>query len=161
MASIIEMPKLSDTMTTGTLARWLKKEGEAVKNGDMIASVETDKATMEVECFDDGILLKTYVAEGDSVPVGAPICAVGQKGEALPEGAAAAPTPKAAATEPSAPAEAEKPAAPTDTHLKASPLAKRIANEKGVDISTLTGTGPGGRIVRADVETAAAAPAPE
>jgi pyruvate dehydrogenase E2 component (dihydrolipoamide acetyltransferase) len=158
MASIIEMPKLSDTMTTGTLAKWLKKEGDAVKNGDMIASVETDKATMEVECFDDGILLKTYVSEGDSVPVGAPICAVGQKGEAVPEGGTAAPTPKATAPEeaPAPEAPAAAPAASEDTHIKASPLAKRIAKEKGVNIAALNGTGPGGRIVRADVEEAAA-----
>jgi pyruvate dehydrogenase E2 component (dihydrolipoamide acetyltransferase) len=158
MSSIIEMPKLSDTMTTGTLAKWLKKEGETVKTGDMIASVETDKATMEVECFDDGVILKTFVNEGDSVPVGAPMCAVGKPGEAIP-GAAAATTPKAADTKP---AEAQPEAAPApattpiDAHIKASPLAKKVAAEKGVDIAKLTGTGPGGRIVRADVEAASA-----
>jgi pyruvate dehydrogenase E2 component (dihydrolipoamide acetyltransferase) len=163
MASIIEMPKLSDTMTTGTLAKWLKHEGDAVHNGDMIASVETDKATMEVECFDDGVLLKTYVAEGDNAPVGAPICAVGKPGEALPDGdTPAAPKAEDKPTTDAAPAEAPKPVeTAADTHLKASPLAKRIAKEKGVDIAALSGTGPGGRIVRADVEAAAANPQPK
>jgi pyruvate dehydrogenase E2 component (dihydrolipoamide acetyltransferase) len=157
MASIIEMPKLSDTMTTGTLAKWLKKEGEAVHSGDMIASVETDKATMEVECFDDGIILKTFVNEGDSVPVGAPMCVVGAKGEAIPGATDAAPAPKADDNK-AAPAEAEtanETAPAANERIKASPLAKKVAAEKGVNISTLTGTGPGGRIVRADVEASA------
>ena len=79
------MPKLSDTMTTGTLVKWLIKEGSPVSSGDMIAEVETDKATMEVECFEDGGMLKHYISEGDSIPIGAPICAVGEKGEAVPE----------------------------------------------------------------------------
>jgi len=85
MATLIAMPKLSDTMTVGTLVKWLKKEGDEVANGDMIAEVETDKATMEVECFDDGVLLKQYCAEGDEVEVGGPIAAVGEKGEDAPE----------------------------------------------------------------------------
>ncbi|MCC5834702.1 MAG: pyruvate dehydrogenase complex dihydrolipoamide acetyltransferase [Opitutales bacterium] len=85
MAEIIEMPKLSDTMSTGTLIKWLKKEGDKVAAGDMIAEVETDKATMEVENFEDGVLLKIYAQEGASVPVGGPICAVGEKGEDAPE----------------------------------------------------------------------------
>ncbi len=162
MASIIEMPKLSDTMTSGTLARWLKKEGDKVSSGDMIASVETDKATMEVECFDDGVILKTFVAEGDSVPVGAPMCAVGKPGEAVPGAGGASPAPAAA----DKPAESAAPEAPKaeasandGTRIKASPLAKRVAAEKGVDLAALSGTGPGGRIVRADVEAAAGSPA--
>lgn len=85
MADIIEMPKLSDTMTTGTLVRWLKKEGESVAAGEMIAEVETDKATMEVECFEDGHILKHYASEGESVAIGDPICAVGEKGEDAPK----------------------------------------------------------------------------
>jgi pyruvate dehydrogenase E2 component (dihydrolipoamide acetyltransferase) len=163
MASIIEMPKLSDTMTAGTLAKWLKKEGDKVSSGDMIASVETDKATMEVECFDDGVILKAFVAEGDSVPVGAPMCAVGKPGEAVPGTSGASPAPSAAekpaesaATAATAPAEVP---ASSDTRIKASPLAKKVAAEKGVDLAKLSGTGPGGRIVRADVEAAATAPA--
>ena len=86
MATIIDMPKVSDTMTTGTLVRWLKKEGDSVANGDMIAEIETDKATMEVECFEDGILLKSYCSEGDEVAVGDPIAAIGEAGETAPEG---------------------------------------------------------------------------
>jgi pyruvate dehydrogenase E2 component (dihydrolipoamide acetyltransferase) len=162
MASIIEMPKLSDTMTAGTLARWLKKEGDKVSSGDMIASVETDKATMEVECFDDGVILKTFVAEGDSVPVGAPMCAVGKPGEAVPGASGSSPAPAAAdkpAEEPAPEAPKAEAPAPSDARIKASPLAKRVAAEKGVDLAALSGTGPGGRIVRADVEAAATAPA--
>lgn len=168
MASIIEMPKLSDTMTEGTLASWLKKEGDTVESGDMIASVETDKATMEVECFDDGVILKTYVAEGDSVPVGAPICAVGEAGEKAPDpsGSAAGESAQDAVedkeTEPAAESAHAESAPQTDTRIKASPLAKKIAAEKGVNLSKLTGTGPGGRIIRADVEAAPkASPAKE
>ena len=159
MASIIEMPKLSDTMTAGTLAKWLKHEGEAVHSGDMIASVETDKATMEVECFEDGVILKTFANEGDNVPVGAPICAVGAKGEVVPSAkdAPAASADKPAEAQKTESAQTTPPA--SDTHIKASPLAKKIAADKGVDISTLTGTGPSGRIVRVDVEAAAEAAA--
>ena len=91
MATLIDMPKLSDTMTVGTLVRWLKNEGDAVANGDMIAEVETDKATMEVECFDDGVLIKQYCGEGDEVAVGDPIAAVGEAGEEAPAGTSSAP----------------------------------------------------------------------
>lgn len=164
MATIIEMPKLSDTMTTGTLAKWHKKEGDPVSSGDMIASVETDKATMELECFEDGVILKLYASEGDAVAVGAPVCAVGQKGEKAPGTESPANPAEAPATvETSAKSEAvsDTPSEPTpsaDTRIKASPLAKKIAAEKGVDISTITGSGPGGRIVREDVDKAAATP---
>ena len=99
MSELIEMPKLSDTMETGTLVSWLKNEGDSVSSGDMIAEVETDKATMEVECFADGIILKQYLKAGDSVPVGTPICAIGEKGEAAPAPEVGAPA-KPAATEP-------------------------------------------------------------
>ena len=81
MATIIDMPKLSDTMTVGTVANWLKKEGDKVSSGDIIAEIETDKATMELEAFDEGILLKQIVPAGGQVEVGAPICAIGKKGE--------------------------------------------------------------------------------
>jgi pyruvate dehydrogenase E2 component (dihydrolipoamide acetyltransferase) len=136
-----------------------------VSSGDMIASVETDKATMEVECFDDGVILKTFVAEGDSVPVGAPMCAVGKPGEAVP-GTSVASAPAAAERPVEGPApeapKAETPA-PDSARIKASPLAKKVAAEKGVNLATLNGSGPGGRIVRADVEAAGApvARAPE
>ena len=165
MASIIEMPKLSDTMTTGTLAKWLKKEGEKVSSGDMIASVETDKATMEVECFEDGVILKTFANEGDSIAVGAPMCAVGKPGEAVPDAGGTSLTP--AAEKASAKAASEPPkdeaTGPDGARVKASPLAKKVAADKGVDISRLAGTGPAGRIIRAAAEAASsgAAPAPQ
>lgn len=167
MANIIEMPKLSDTMTVGTLVKWLKQEGESVQSGDMLAEVETDKATMEVECFEDGVILKHYVPEGGQVPIKAPMCAIGEKGEAAPE-VSATPTPEAPKEEapqaptktsvstpeatpaPSAPAPVA--AAPSvDVHIKASPLAKRIAADKGLSLNNIKGSGPNGRIVKADV----------
>src|SRR5208337_1394269 len=95
MANIIDMPKLSDTMTVGTLIKWLKKEGDAVKTGDMLAEVETDKATMELESFFDGTLLAVFVKAGSQVPLGAPLCAIGKPGEKVD--APAAPAPVAAA----------------------------------------------------------------
>ncbi|MDF3056048.1 MAG: pyruvate dehydrogenase complex dihydrolipoamide acetyltransferase, partial [Rariglobus sp.] len=99
MANIIEMPKLSDTMTVGTLVKWLKKEGDAVKSGDTLAEVETDKATMELECFFDGIILKIFAEAGSQVALGEPLCAVGKPGETVeaPAGkpAAAKEAPKA------------------------------------------------------------------
>lgn len=84
MATLIDMPKLSDTMTVGTLVKWLKNEGDEIASGDMIAEVETDKATMEVECFDDGVLIKQYCGVGDEVAVGDAIAAIGEKGEEAP-----------------------------------------------------------------------------
>jgi len=189
MAEIIEMPKLSDTMTTGTLVAWLKKEGEAVSSGDMIAEVETDKATMEVECFEDGVILKHYAGEGDSVAIGDPICAVGEEGEEAPAASSgggsatteekateeAPPVEEAAAPVDETPARDERMAATEaspsafDGPMKASPLAKKLAKEKGVDLTTIQGSGPSGRIVKADVLAAAenppapakSAPAPE
>ena len=178
MATVIDMPKLSDTMTVGTLVKWLKNEGDPVENGDMIAEVETDKATMEVECFDDGILLKQYCQAGDEVPVGGAIAAVGEADETAPEPAASAPSEPAAAPEAEAsPTSAPEPT-PTavavtaniasetikpstseaDNRIRVSPLAKKIAAERGIDLSMLQGSGPGGRIVKADVEKAPTAP---
>src|ERR1700691_5760158 len=103
MATIIQMPKLSDTMTVGTLVKWLKQEGDAVKNGDMLAEVETDKATMELECFFDGTLLKIFTPAGTQVEVGAPLCAVGKPGEKVdsPTGA------QSGGAQPAAPAAAQ------------------------------------------------------
>lgn len=175
MATLIDMPKLSDTMTVGTLVRWLKNEGDAVANGDMIAEIETDKATMEVECFDEGILIKHYCSEGDEVAVADPIAAIGEAGEEAPAAtssapaaaapepvavveapAAAAPAPVAA---PAAPAPVAAPAASTGARIKASPLAKKIAAEKGLDLATILGSGPGGRILKEDVLNAKPVPA--
>src|SRR6185369_9510888 len=102
MANIIEMPKLSDTMTVGTLVKWLKKEGDAVKSGEMLAEVETDKATMELECFFDGTILKVFAPAGSQVALGAPLCAVGKPGEVVeaPAGKPAAPAAAPAKEEP-------------------------------------------------------------
>jgi pyruvate dehydrogenase E2 component (dihydrolipoamide acetyltransferase) len=195
MANIIEMPKLSDTMTVGTLIKWLKKEGDAVKTGDMLAEVETDKATMELESFFDGTLIAVFVKEGSQVPLGAALCAIGKPGEKVeapasaPAATPAAPAPApAAAPAPApapapvaegapaaspapqaapAPAPAPKAAAATQGgRVKISPLARKLATEKGISIEGLSGSGPGGRIVRADVLAAPAsggakrAPAP-
>jgi len=172
MAEIIEMPKLSDTMTVGTLVKWLKKEGDKVASGEMLCEVETDKATMEVENFVAGVVLKHYVPAGGQVPVGAPMCAIGQPGEAIPAAPtvapvkaaapakAVAPTPAPAAAPVAKPAPvAAQPATP-GARIKASPLAKKLAEEKGVSLGGVTGSGPGGRIVRADVLTAASQPKP-
>jgi pyruvate dehydrogenase E2 component (dihydrolipoamide acetyltransferase) len=173
MATLIDMPKLSDTMTVGTLVKWLKNEGDPVASGDMIAEVETDKATMEVECFDDGVLIKQYCGVGDEVAVGGAIAAVGEAGEEAPaaekstpaiatpepeatQAVAEAPTPAPAAPEP-APEIVPTPVVPaktTGSRIKASPLAKKIAAEKGIDLATIHGSGPSGRIVKADVENA-------
>jgi len=177
MADLIDMPKLSDTMTVGTLAKWLKNEGDAVKSGDMLAEVETDKATMEVESFFDGVILKIFVQAGAQVPIGTALCAIGKAGEKVEAPAAAAPVaaapaPKAEAGPAPAQAAAAKPAAagapasvpapaaprPAGERLRISPLARKLAAEKGVDPSSLTGSGPGGRIVRADVLAAGTAP---
>ncbi|MBL9204279.1 MAG: pyruvate dehydrogenase complex dihydrolipoamide acetyltransferase [Opitutaceae bacterium] len=176
MAQIIEMPKLSDTMTVGTLVKWLKKEGDVVKSGTMLAEVETDKATMELECFFDGTLLKIFAPAGSQVELGAPLCAVGKPGEVVeapakaptptakveskPEAAAAPPpasAPAPAATPSPAPAPAHAPAAPkrnAGERVRISPLARKLAAEKGISPDALTGTGPGGRIVRADILSA-------
>jgi|UniRef100_UPI00404B546A pyruvate dehydrogenase E2 component (dihydrolipoamide acetyltransferase) len=191
MADIIEMPKLSDTMTVGTLVKWLKKEGDTVANGDMLAEVETDKATMELECFFDGTLLKIFAPDGAQVEIGSPLCAIGEKGEKVeaPAKAAAPAAPKEEKKEaPAAKEEKAEPAPKPETspaakpqdesaeasakadepapsvssgRVKISPLAKKLAAEKGVDYSRVKGSGPGGRIVRADIlEAAKNPPAP-
>jgi len=188
MADIIEMPKLSDTMTVGTLVKWLKKEGDAVKSGDMLAEVETDKATMELESFFSGTLIKIFAPAGSQVAIGAPLCAVGKAGETVAAPAAPAPkadapkqeepkaeAPKAPEKQPEAtPTPADKPPteaggkapevlpppapAATGDRLKISPLAKKIAAQQSIDATRVTGTGPGGRIVKADVLAVAADP---
>ncbi len=172
----IEMPKLSDTMTEGTVVRWLKKEGEEVEIGDIIAEIETDKATMEMEAFDEGILSKISVPEGGKAPVGSAIAILledGESEEATTPSAESAPaalpnTPPAAAKAlESAAATVNKSQTPAPTptdgeRIKASPLAKKIAESEGVDLTAVSGTGPGGRIVKADVVAAplASSPAP-
>ncbi len=160
MATNILMPALSPTMTEGTLARWLKKEGDTVKAGDVIAEIETDKATMEVEAVDEGVLGKLLVADGtEGVKVNQPIAILVEPGEAVPAGDAAPAAVPVAAAVPvvvSAPvAVAVVPAAAGGDRVVASPLARRMAQQAGVSLAGLAGSGPGGRIVRADVEAAA------
>jgi pyruvate dehydrogenase E2 component (dihydrolipoamide acetyltransferase) len=166
MPKTIEMPKLADTMTEGTVVKWLIKEGDKVKAGDVVAEVETDKATMGMESFDDGTVHQVLVPAGQKVACGTPIAILLGKGEAAPaNGASAAPNvasaPEAPAPKPSAPVPApvatvpkSAPASSPGGRVKASPLAKKIAAEKGIDLGGLSGTGPGGRIVKADVESA-------
>ncbi len=181
MATNILMPALSPTMTEGTLARWLKKEGDAIKAGDVIAEIETDKATMEVEAVDEGVLGKILVQDGTAnVKVNEPIGVMVDAGEAIPSSAAVA-VPKAAAVAPRAEPLAAaapdavptaKPAAipavapaingraPSGERVFVSPLARRMAQQAGIDLSGLHGSGPNGRIVRADIEAAQRGGAP-
>lgn len=155
----ITMPKLSDTMLEGTLVKWLKKAGDKIEVGDVIAEVETDKATMEMEAFDDGVITEITVPEGGVVKVGERIAVL--NGSSSP--ATSMPASKDAPVTPAAgtPA-APKPrsaAAAADAKIKASPLAKKLASERGVSLANIAGSGPGGRIVAADVPEKGAAPA--
>ncbi|MEV6226618.1 pyruvate dehydrogenase complex dihydrolipoamide acetyltransferase [Saccharopolyspora shandongensis] len=166
----IQMPRLSDTMEEGVISTWHKNVGDQVKRGEVMAEIETDKAIMELEAYDDGVLEKILVDAGATVPIGTPIAILGDGSGAAAEAApapapAAAAAPAAEAPAPVEPAAAPAPAAPAapaeqGAKPKASPLAKAVAKEKGVDLSTVQGTGPGGRIIRADIEAvASAAPA--
>lgn len=166
--AIVNMPALSPTMTEGKLAKWLVNEGDAVTSGDVIAEIETDKALMEVEALDDGIMASILVPEGsEAVAVGTPIAEILGEGEnsalsAAPQKKEApiaeeqAPIADASAT-PQAPVKSELPkslpADQSDTRLFASPLAKRIAGQKGIDLATVTGSGPHGRIIKADIDS--------
>ncbi|MGB0818802.1 MAG: 2-oxo acid dehydrogenase subunit E2, partial [Candidatus Puniceispirillaceae bacterium] len=173
MSVSVLMPALSPTMTEGTLARWLVKEGDSVKSGDVIAEIETDKATMEVEALDDGVVAKLAVAEGtQNVAVNAVIAVLAEDGESVDDAlAAVAAEPAAAPSTPpqtdaptAAPAAATSPVQPAVTpvltarsdRVFASPLARRIAADAGLELARLSGTGPHGRIIRADVEEALA-----
>lgn len=173
MPTEILMPALSPTMEEGTLAKWLVKEGDSVSSGDLLAEIETDKATMEFEAVDEGTIGKLLVAEGtEAVKVNTAIAVLLDEGESADDiGAAvatqpaAAESPAAAAAEEAAPAAPEKaaPPAPTEvggTRIFASPLARRIAADKGLDLSQVKGSGPRGRIVKADVEGAQPGAAP-
>lgn len=184
MAIPVEMPKMSDTMDEGVLAAWLKEEGDKVAAGDVVAQVETDKATMDLEVYDGGVLLKRVIEAGDSVPIGALIAILGKEGEdvsdilalyakggaksggtpapvAAPAAApVAAPVATPVATPVAAPPVAPAPApAPVSSpnvegRIKASPLARKLADEHGISLSRLAGSGPEGRIVKRDIETA-------
>jgi pyruvate dehydrogenase E2 component (dihydrolipoamide acetyltransferase) len=185
MATVMEMPKLSDTMKEGAVARWLKKEGEKVSAGAPVVEIETDKATMEFESPASGILLKILVGDGGTCALNAPIAVIGKesenwqetidkynakKGGAKPAAAAgaapakkatpSAPAPAAKGTQPSSSTSSVAPAAVpfsgsgADVRVKASPLAKKVAADRGVSLASLTGSGPGGRVVLRDVESA-------
>ncbi|WP_324749012.1 pyruvate dehydrogenase complex dihydrolipoamide acetyltransferase [Sphingomonas sp. LY54] len=173
----LKMPALSPTMEEGTLAKWLVKEGDTVAAGDLLAEIETDKATMEFEAVDEGTIAKILIAEGtDEVKVGTVIALIAGEGEDAGAAAAAAPKAAPAAKEPvakdagetgagqpataapAAPAAAApQPRADAGDRAKASPLARRLAEQKGVDLATLKGSGPGGRIVKADIDAASGA----
>ncbi len=168
MPITILMPALSPTMTEGNLARWLKNEGDSVSPGDIIAEIETDKATMEIESVDEGVLGKILIPEGtEEIAVNTPIAVLLEEGEddsilatfeaatPAPKPAAApapAPTPTPAASPAPAPQPVAAPAASSGERVLASPLARRMAEQQGVDLAAVSGTGPNGRIIKADIE---------
>lgn len=173
MAEVVKMPKLSDTMEEGVIAKWHKKVGDQVKSGDLLAEIETDKATMDFESFQDGVLLYRGVEEGGGAPVESVLAILGEKGEdfkALLEQAQhgsksksseeskpepeAAPASAHATSSSSSPAPKEEQSSSSDNEgrLKASPLAKKLASEKGINIEDVKGSGEGGRIVKRDIE---------
>lgn len=174
----LKMPALSPTMEEGTLAKWLVKEGDKVGPGDLLAEIETDKATMEYEAVDEGTIAKLLVEEGaEGVKVGTVIALIAEEGEdasaasPAPAKKEAAPAPAAPAAEAAKPAAEEKPAAPAPApardsggdRVKASPLARRLAAAQGIDLAQIEGSGPGGRVIKADLETVSggkSAPAP-
>ncbi|WP_266206005.1 pyruvate dehydrogenase complex dihydrolipoamide acetyltransferase [Pontibacter kalidii] len=184
-ASVIRMPKMSDTMTEGVLVSWQKKQGDKVKSGDVLAEVETDKATMELESYEDGTLLYTGVKEGDSVAIDAIIAIIGEEGadykalleaassntqereenaqtdEAIEAGVDATTSEKVQETNVTDTAGEETAAASENGRIKASPLAKRVAKEKGFNLSQIKGTGENGRIVLRDVESFTPSAAPQ
>jgi pyruvate dehydrogenase E2 component (dihydrolipoamide acetyltransferase) len=161
MPIAIEMPKMTDTMEEGVLVEWSVEEGDKIAAGDVIAQVETDKATMDVEAYDDGILLKKVAQAGDALPIGGLIAVLGEAGEdvsaILSSHTADDDDPPPAPTEtptktPPVPEIVVAPAATLTGRVKASPLAKRIAADHGLQLTNLTGSGPGGRIIKRDVE---------
>ena len=161
MAINIEMPKLSDTMTEGTVIKWHKKVGDSVEIGDVLAEIETDKATMEMEAFDDGTISEILVAEGQKAVIGGILAVMNGDSAAAPAASAPVVAPAASAQSAPAPAKAAAPVASisdTGDRIKASPLARKIAAEKGIDLQAISGTGPAGRIVKADVESSNATP---
>ena len=169
MASEVILPRLGQGMEAGTIVRWLVAEGDQVKKGQPLFELDTDKVTQEVEAEASGVLLKIVVPEGE-VPVGTAIAYVGEAGEPVPEGTGTQrveePAPREQVPVPTEPEQAAAPepatvaAAGNGGRVKASPLARRIARERGIDLASLSGTGPEGRIVAEDVERAAVAPAP-
>jgi pyruvate dehydrogenase E2 component (dihydrolipoamide acetyltransferase) len=169
MAIEILMPALSPTMEDGTLAKWLVKEGDTVSSGDLLAEIETDKATMEFEAVDEGVIGKILVDAGTAgILVNSAIALLFEDGEDMADATPAAALPVASASNEPEPSTAPAPVSaqiakpePNGTRVFASPLARRIASDKGIDLKSVTGSGPKGRIVKADVENASAAPAPQ
>ena len=157
----VTMPRLSDTMESGTIVRWNVKEGDAVSSGDVVADVETDKATMEMPVYDDGVITRIMVEAGKQVPVGTPIAMIAVDGDdaataSAPAAIAPAPSSSPAAAPAAAPPPRQTHSIPTaspsnENRLRVSPLARRIAEELGVSLASLRGSGPGGRIVKQDV----------
>jgi pyruvate dehydrogenase E2 component (dihydrolipoyllysine-residue acetyltransferase) len=162
VATEVKLPRLGQGMESGTIVKWLKSEGEPVQRGEPLYELDTDKVTQEVEAEATGVLLKIAVTEGE-VEVGRTVGFIGDQGETVPEPQTSnsllrAPDRETPAREPEPPAR-EEPAATTNGRVKASPLARRIARERGLDLAQIRGTGPDGRIVAEDVERAQAAPA--
>lgn len=168
MATEVTLPRLGQGMESGTIVRWLKAEGDEVAQDEPLYELDTEKVTQEVESPATGVLLRIVAPEGSEVPVGAPICVIGAVGEEVVVSASPAPAAQAPAAAPAAPAaapaapaaEAPKVEAAPDGRVKASPLARRMAKERGVDLAAVVGTGPDGRVVAEDVERAAAGEAP-
>lgn len=159
MATNITMPQMGFDMTEGTIAAWLKKEGEMVTKGEPLAEIETDKTTIQIEAFASGVLAKIVVHAGQKTPVGEVIGIIAAPGESVATAAPAAPAAAPAAVEKAAPAPAAQPvaaAAVNTGRIMATPVAKRIAEERGIDLRNIVGTGPEGRITRSDVEAAPA-----
>lgn len=158
------MPKLSDTMDEGVILKWRKKEGDTIKQGEILADIQSDKADMEQEAYDSGVILKLFAKEGEGIKVGAPLVIIGKAGEDISEllkNDAPAPVPKkeepVSAPTPVIPVTVSTPAstpviAVNEGRIKVSPLAKKIAQEKNIDLRTVSGSGPFGRIIKADVE---------
>lgn len=164
------MPKMGDGMEEGTLVEWLKKDGEKVKSGEVIGAIQTDKATLELESPGSGVLTGILLKAGETVPVGRPIAIILRDGESIPKGwgsadyQSAASAPHSTPAEPVASASAAAPAAAVASaepvgRVKASPLARKIAAERGIDLAKIVGSGPGGRIVEKDLDALAPAPA--
>jgi pyruvate dehydrogenase E2 component (dihydrolipoamide acetyltransferase) len=160
MSVNIEMPKLSDTMTEGTLIKWHKKVGDTVEIGDILAEVETDKATMEMEAFDEGVITEILIQEGERAPIGS-ILAVLDGDSDTPSAAPAAPANSTASVAVNTTTVSSTPvtsASEMGDRIKASPLARKVATELGVDLASITGSGPAGRIIKEDVKSASKTP---
>ncbi|HEX9283765.1 MAG TPA: biotin/lipoyl-containing protein, partial [Gemmatimonadales bacterium] len=155
MATNVYMEALSPTMEEGRVVKWHKREGDPVKTGETLAEVETDKAVMDLVARADGVLRQVAVAEGETVPVGSVVAVIAAPGEAVGAARAAAAAGAATAAPQPLPTAPATSVAPADaTRVKASPLARRMAKETGVDLKLVTGTGPGGRVTKRDLETA-------